>query len=163
MHKVIVGRELEIPASKAWEILDDFGAVHRYHPTIESSPIQNGIKSGLGAERVCHFDNGDSIKERVTGYEEGSEYTVEIIDPGNFPLKSAVARLTLDPLADDRSRVGLEMSFQPKYGPLGWLMGATVMQAQFRKILGDVLAGLERHALTGEIVNRRPPVAAAAA
>lgn len=156
MHKVIVERELKVPAAKVWEILDDFGAVHRYHPLVESSPIQNGIASGPGAERVCHFDNGDSIKERVTGYEEGSEYTVEIIDPGKFPLKSAVARLTLDPLANNRSRVGFEMSFQPRYGPVGWLMGATVMQSQFRKVLGDVLAGLETHALTGDVVTRKP-------
>jgi len=162
MHKVVVEREMKIPVHRAWEILDDFGGVFRYHPNVEQSPIDNGIASGLGAERVCHFDNGDQIKERVTDYEAGHEYTVDIIDPGNFPLKAARARLSLRSVDEDRSRVTFEMSFEPKYGPLGWLMGATVMQTQFRKVLASVLAGLESHALTGEIVGLHPVLAAAA-
>jgi len=162
MHKVVVERELKVPVHRAWEILDDFGGVYRYHPIVERSPIDNGIGSGLGAERICHFDNGDQIKERVVEYEPGQEYTVDIIDPGNFPLKSAKGRLALNSIDEDRSRVTFEMSFEPKYGPLGWLMGATVMQTQFRKTLSSVLAGLETHALTGEVVNRQGPLAAAA-
>lgn len=163
MHKVVVKRDLDLPADRTWEILDDFGAVHRYHPLVDRSPIQNGIDSGLGAERVCHFDDGNSIKERITDYEEGRAYTVKIVDTGRFPLRSAVARLSVEPLERDRSRVGFEMSFEPKYGPLGWLMGATVMQSQLRKTLSDVLAGLEAHALTGGVVSRKPGITAAAA
>jgi len=68
----------------------------------------------------------------------------------------------IDAIDEDRSRVTFEMSFEPKYGPLGWLMGATVMQTQFRKTLSSVLAGLETHALTGEVVSRRDTIAAAA-
>ena len=162
MHKVVVQRDIEVPLHKAWEILDDFGGVYRYHPNVESSPIDNGVPSGLGAERVCHFDNGDQIKERVTGYEEGQGYTVEIIDPGKFPLRSAEAHLTLKSVDEDRSRFRFEMSFEPKYGPIGWVMGATVMQTQFRRILGQVLEGFEAHATTGEIVGGRSPLAAAA-
>ena len=129
---------------------------------VETSPIANGIASGLGAERVCHFDNGDRIRERVTAHEAGKEYTVEIVDPGQFPLKSAVARISLSPVGGDRSRVRFEMSFEPKYGPVGWLMAATVMQSQFKRILAGVLEGLETHALTGEIVSRERTLAAAA-
>jgi len=33
------------------------------------------------------------------------------------------------------------------------------MQTQFRKILSSVLAGIETHATTGEVVSRRPAVA----
>lgn len=162
MHKIVVERELQVPVAKAWRILDDFGGVYRYHPNVERSPIDNGIASGLGAERVCHFDNGDQIKERVTDYEAGQEYTVEIIDPGKFPLRTAKARLSLTSVDEDRSRATFEMNFHPKYGPLGWVMGATVMQTQFRKVLSGVLAGLEMHATTGEVVDRRHRLAAAA-
>lgn len=154
MHKVIVEREIEVPKDKAWSILDDFGAVYRYHPIVEASPIENGIPSGLGAERVCHFDNGDRIKERITEYEAGKTFTVEIVDAGKFPLKRAVARISLAPVEEARSRVRFEMSFDPKYGPVGWLMGATVMQTQFKRTLMKVLEGLETHALTGRVVSR---------
>lgn len=40
-------------------------------------------------------------------------------------------------------------------------MGKTVMAAQFSKILGRVLAGLEEHAETGEVVGRKRETAAA--
>ena len=162
MHRVIVEREIEVPKGEAWSILDDFGAVYRYHPIVEASPIENGIPSGLGAERVCHFDNGDRIKEKITEYEAGEAYTVEIVDTGNFPLKRAVARISLTPVEDSRSRVRFEMSFEPKYGPVGWLMGATVMQTQFKKTLSRVLEGQETHALTGRVVSRSASLADAA-
>ncbi len=159
MHEVQVARTIDVPAEEAWKIIDDFGSVHQYHPLVERSPIKNGVASGLGAERVCHFDNGDAITERITAYEAGREYTVEITDPGKFPLKTAVANIALTSLDNNRSRVRFEMSLQPRYGPIGWLMGATVMQSQFRKILSQVLAGLETHAQTGEIVSRRNALA----
>jgi len=159
MHTVVVEREMDVQADRAWSILDDFGGIYRFHPNVEKSSIQNGIDSGLGAERVCHFDNGDQVREQITGYEAGEEVTVEITDPGNLPLKTAVANIALTRLENNRSRVRFKMSFQPKYGPIGWLMGATVMQSQFRKILSQVLAGLETHAQTGEIVGRRDALA----
>lgn len=162
MHKVVVEREIKVPVAKAWEILNDFGGVHRYHPNVEKSLIDNDIAAGLGAERICHFDNGDQIKERVTDYEAGREYTVEMIDTGDFPLKTANARLALTSVDEDRSRIRIEMNFQPKYGPLGWLMGATVMQTQFRKVLAGILTGFEEHARTGELVGRHQNLAVAA-
>jgi len=160
MHKVRVTRTIPVSADRAWEVLDDFGGIYRYHPVVERSPIKNGIASGLGAERVCHFDNGDQITELVTGYDAGHEYTVEITDPGKFPLTKAVARLGVEPAGRQRSVVSFDMAFQPKFGVLGWVMGKTVMKRQFRKILGSVLAGLETHLRTGEVVSRRGGVAA---
>ena len=154
MHKVHVHRDIAVSRERTWQILDDFGGIHRFHPLVDSSPVSNGIDSGLDAERVCHFTNGDQISERITEYDAGRSYTVEITDPGKFPLKKGVARLTVEPLTESRSRVHFEMSFEPKYGPLGWLMGKTVMRAQFGRILKDVLAGLESHARTGRIVGQ---------
>ena len=162
MHEVKVDRVIDVSADEAWAILDDFGAIYRFHPLVERSPIKNGIRSGLGAERVCHFDDGSQITEQIIDYEAGKAFAVEITDPGNFPLKTAIARLAVEPLPDAKSRVSFRMAFKPKFGPLGWVMGKTVMTRQFRKILGQVLAGLEQHAKTGEVVSRKPRSAAAA-
>ncbi len=160
MHRVQVTRTIPVSADRAWEVLDDFGGVYRYHPVVERSPIKNGIVSGLGAERVCHFDNGDQITELVTSHDAGHEYTVEITDLGKFPLKKAVARLGVESAGNHRSVVSFDMSFQAKFGLLGWVMGKTVMKYQFRKIITSVLAGLETHLRTGEVVSRREGVAA---
>ena len=72
-----------------------------------------------------------------------------------------MARLSVQPEGDGRSRVGFDMAFVPRGGPLGWLMAKAVMEPQFRKVLGSVLEGLETHALTGEIVSRKTRAAAA--
>jgi len=161
MHHVHVDRVIDQPADAVWAKLDDFGGVYRYHPLVVTSPLANGIGSGLGAQRVCHFDDGNSIREEITAYEPGRELEIEIVDPGKFPLKRAVARLSVEPLGENRSRVDFEMNFQPKFGPLGWFLGKTVMVGQFRKILGSVLEGLETHLQTGEIVSRKPRPTAA--
>ena len=162
MHEVNVDRVIDIGADEAWAILDDFGGIYHFHPLVERSPIKNGIGSGLGAERVCHFDDGSQITEEIIDYDAGTSYEVEITDPGNFPLVTAIARLAVEPLTDTKSRVSFKMAFKPKFGPIGWLMGKTVMTRQFRKILGSVLAGLEHHAKTGEVVSRKPRPAVAA-
>ena len=162
MHHVQVNRVIDRPADAVWAILDDFGGVYRFHPLVEKSPITNGISSGLGAQRVCHFDDGNAIREKIVAYEPGRELEVEIVDPGKFPLRRAVGRFSVEPLDNARSRVDLNMAFQPKFGPLGWLMAKTVMVPQFRKVLGHVLEGLETHLLTGEIVSRKPRPAAEA-
>ena len=155
MHEVKVARTIDVPADEAWKILDDFGGIHQYHPLVERSPIKNGVASGLGAERVCHFDNGDAITERITDYEAGKGYTVEITDLGKFPLKAAVGTFGVQPAGNGRSTVRFDFRFQPKFGPIGWLMGKTVMRSQFRRIVADMLAGLETHAKTGAIVSRK--------
>lgn len=153
MHHVSVTRTIGVPADRVWEVVDDIGAVYRYHPLVERSPIRNGIPSGEGAERVCHFVGGNRITERITDYEPGAGYTINIIEPGKFPLKSAAARFSVHPLGPARTRVGFDMRFQPKFGLVGWLMGKTVMRSQFRKVLDGVLAGLETHLRTGETVG----------
>ena len=104
MHKVVVERGIGVPVAETWRILDDFGGVHKFHPFVDRSPIDNGVARGLGAERVCHFTNGDQIKERITAYEAGREYTVEIVDPGSFPLRSAAARLLSEDSSGLRTR-----------------------------------------------------------
>ena len=162
MHEVHVDRVMDVPAERVWALIDDFGGVYRYHPLVVASPIQNGVGSGLGAERICQFDNGSLLREEITGYIPGEEYEVTIKDPGSFPLKRGVARLGVESVDGGATRVTFRMAFEPKFGPLGWFMAKTMMKGQFRKILGQVLAGIEQHARTGEVVSRNQLTRAAA-
>ena len=40
-----------------------------------------------------------------------------------------------------------------KYGPIGYLMGITVMKMQMKKVFNRVLVGLDTHLETGETVG----------
>jgi len=160
MHTVSVTRTLPHPFPRVWEALDDFGAVQKYHPTVEKSGILNGIARGEGAQRVCQFYDGSAIKERITEYRAGRGYTVEIVDFGPFPLKQAVARISAQAEGDGKTRVTFKMSFLPRFGPFGWVMAQTMMKPQFRRVFGRLLQGLDDHLRTGKEVGRGGRLAA---
>ena len=162
MHQVTVTHKFNAPAPKVWSVLDRFSEVYMYHPFVKHSESLNQQDSGLGAERTCHFEDGNKIKERIIAYEKGKSYHVEIYEPGNFPLHKAIALLEVKPEGHDKSTVIFNMSFQPKYGPAGWLMAKMIMKKQFASILKQVLQGLETHLQTGGIVGKNGAVLKAA-
>lgn len=147
MHTVTVSKDVDVAAERIWPIIDDFGGVHKYHPLVDHSPIVAGNATGLGAERVCHFKDGNSLAERIVAYRPGEGYTVQVVDPGKFPIAKAIGHLDVRSLGVGRSRVTFRMEFQPKFGVLGWLMAKVMMVGQFRKILSGVLDGLAQLAI----------------
>lgn len=162
MHHVSVSHKINAPAPKVWDALDKFSEVYMYHPFVKHSESLNRQDSGLGAERSCHFEDGNKIKERIITYEKGENYQVEIYDPGKFPLKKAIALLEVKAEGNQKSKVSFKMSFQPKYGPAGWLMAKLMMKKQFASILKKVLQGLDTHLQTGGIVGKNGTVRKAA-
>lgn len=155
MHTVHVIKTIDVPFERAWAALDDFGGIANFHPRVESSPITNGIASGQGATRACHFYNGDSITETITDYRPEHGYTVELVDMGPFPLKHAVANLDAEPVGANKTKVSFKMQFVPKFGPVGWVMAKLMMKPQFEKILGQVIDGLGQHVRTGHVVGEK--------
>jgi len=153
MHVVNVKRDLQVDPEKVWQLIDDFGAIELYHPLVKTSETTNGQTRGLGAERVCNFYDGNSIYERITEYDEGKSYVVEIFDTGKIPLKTAMATMKVNPVGEN-SEVDFTMRFEPKFGLVGWIMGKLMMEGQFRKILNRVLQGMEDYLKTGTPVNK---------
>ena len=147
MVAVQVTKEIQLPAEKAWSLLDDFGGIQNFHPLVRESGIVGERPTGEGAERFCDFGKGNRIRERITDYASGERMTIAITDTSKFPLKEAVATLSVEPRGDDRSAVTFDFDFEPKFGPgpLGWILGNTVMAAQFRRVLESVIDGLERY------------------
>jgi len=155
MHIVEVNRKIDFPKETIWDTLKNFGGIYKYHPLVNNSFVLNGRDSGLGAERMCEFNDGNKIKERIIDYTEGEEYIVDIFEKGSFPLKKAVATINVVELDEGNSEVKFKMEFKPKFGILGWLMAKGMMEKQFKKILSQVLFGLEKHIKTGNIVGIR--------
>ncbi len=155
MHNVSINRSINKPTHEVWKALDNFSDVYKYHPQVRHSESINKLPTGIGAERTCHFENGNIIKERIIAYESGKEYEIDIYDAGSFPLRKAVGRFQVNPISDNSSNVIFSMSFQPKFGPLGWLMAQLMMKNQFSKTLSDVLEGLDKNLQSGEVVSRK--------
>ncbi len=153
MHTITVSKTINIPKEKAWETISDFQAIYKFHPDVESSPIQNNIKRGLGAERICTFYDGGSIGEKVTNFEEGESLTFDIVDTGPLPLKKATAFISVRSVSKHKSAIDWRMDFDPKFGPLGWLMAKLVLKSKLKQVLTSIIKGVEDHVTTGKIVG----------
>ena len=154
MHTVTTTRLINAPKDKVWAALDDLGNVSNYHPLVETSSITNGVSSGKGAERICNFYDGTSIAERVVDYVPNHSYKLAITDTGSFPLKAAVGQFKVRARDELSTWVSAEIQFEPKFGPLGWVMAQLLMKPQFKRIFNNLLKGLEDHLTTGQIVGK---------
>jgi ribosome-associated toxin RatA of RatAB toxin-antitoxin module len=153
MSQITIKKTIQADPAHIWSILADVGGVHRFHPAVESSPLLNGQATGLGAQRACHFYDGASIKEEVTGFEEGSLIAVDVTEI-SAPIEGLRGTFRVAGIGEGRTQVTIDMDYQPKYGPVGALMNAAMIRPQFRKVLGKVLDGLEVHATTGAYVGK---------
>lgn len=152
MHIVSAEHELAFEVDRVWSVLDDFGAIYRYNPAVRKSDITGGKATGLGAQRICHFYDGTSLKETITDYRPNRSYCFQLSDFA-LPLKSAFTEISLSPVGSNCCKVRVSLSFVPKFGPLGWLMAKLMMRPMLRKALRGLLVGLEHHMATGKLVG----------
>ena len=153
MHTVTATRTIDAPVASVWNAIDEFGNVYRFHPKIEHSESINDVATGKGAKRQCDFYDGAVIREEVIESIPEQRQVTDVFDLGSFPLKNMVGRLDLEPIDENRTEVTMTMSFTPKYGPVGWLLAKSMMKSQFSDLTEDILAGLDTHLQTGEIVG----------
>lgn len=153
MHAVRRSRVVHAPADRVWAVLDDFGNVWRYHPTVESSQVVTDLETGQGARRECVRDDGDRFEQTILEYTAGEGYVLDFPDLGPFPLVATVVDIRVTEADDDHSTVTFTAYFQPEYGLLGWLFGRVILEQQFEKRLDAILEGLAAYARTGEQVG----------
>lgn len=130
------------PAS-VWATLADYMAIDVIAPEVVKVDVLSDNATGLGAKRRCHFPNGTSLVEEAITWTEGRGYRAAMLEMGKIPFKIAEAEIRLTPTSDGKTHVHWCIDYQPKFGPLGWLMGATLMKPQLRKVLNGNLKGLE--------------------
>ncbi|MEZ4361955.1 MAG: SRPBCC family protein [Kofleriaceae bacterium] len=153
MSTLTRARVIPAPSSKVWAVLRDFAGVHRWHPKVETSPLLSDNNEGLGATRVCHFYDGTSVKERVVEYREGESMKIELSE-FSMPLHRASATLTVRATSTKMTEVTMQMDYDVKFGPLGWIMSSLMIQPMMGKMFEKVLGSLEHHLVTGELIGR---------
>jgi len=151
--QINVTKRLSLPAEEVWRHLGDFSGIARIHASVESADLLSENNEGVGASRKCHFYDGNSVVERVLEWESGRRMKIGLSEM-SMPLKRAEAEIIVTPRGDNETELSITMFFIPKFGPLGALMGALMMKPMLRKMLVQLIRGLEYHARTGEIVGR---------
>ena len=152
MRNVAVTKDVNAPAERVWEVISDYGGVHKFHPMVKTSPILTKNARGLGAKRRCEFYDRTSVVEEITKWDEGKSISV-VLSEASMPLKRANATIRISPINGDSSEVTLAMDYDVKYGSMGKLMDMLMMRRMMQKMFFKVLKGLEHHVVTGELIG----------
>ncbi len=154
MANITLKRTIGVPIERVWEVLSDFGSVHRYHPGVETSPIKEGTPtSGVGSERVCNLYDGNHLTERVTDFVEKQKLVIEVID-SSMPMNTAAGVFDLRPMGQGKTEVTLTMKYVVKFGPFGAIMDKLLLERTMTRSLNALLAGLDHHLESGETIGK---------
>lgn len=141
-------RTMTINASSeaVWHVLARFMHIDEFAPKIRSVDALTEWHSGIGARRRCVFEDGNSVVEEVTEWQDNRMYRVRLSEIEPLPLMEAFAELSIQPKGASQTKVVWSVDYKMKFGPLGWLMGQTVMRMATSKIVDGNLKGLEEQA-----------------
>ncbi len=136
-------RSLTIDAAPdaVWAVLGRFMHIDEFAPEIVSVDALTSDEAGLGSQRRNHFKNGTSLVEEVTSWRPSEGYTVKLSDMAAMPLNEASSDIRIAAKGGGSS-VTWTFDYRVKYGPLGWLMGQTLMKMMMGKIIDGNLKGL---------------------
>lgn len=151
MSEIVLTKIINASAARIWEVLSDFGNVANYHPLVKTATILGKHDRKVGAMRRCEFFDNNSIVETISHWIEGEEIVLELSE-ATLPIEAATITINIKPTAGITD-VSMHMNYSIKYGPLGVLLDKLIMRRMIRKMLGQVLFGLEQHILTGKIMG----------
>ena len=139
---------INAPKEKVWEILADFSGIYKWAPLVTNSTSITADNSGLGCERTCEIQNMGSIIERVTEWNEGEGYKIEVATIPGTPVKSGFTSWLLksegnQTIAKILSHFELEGTEEEKNAFL----------ENVPQLLKSSLMGLKRYAETGKRVE----------
>ncbi len=137
-------RTLDIDATPAalWSVVGRFMHIDEFAPLVTSVEALTEGEDRVGSKRRCNFDDGTSVVEEVTTWEPNRRYRVRLSEMAAMPLREAYAEVSVEPLDNGGARVTWGMDYRVKYGPIGWLLGQTMMRLMMAKILDGNLKGL---------------------
>jgi len=137
------------PKDEVWDILADYGNIHRFNPSLKSSHCTSDIANGLGATRQCELKPIGVIQERIIRWVEGRSYTVEIYEGEKVPpFQECTATLSVEEENSHQTRVRFVIQYDLKYGFLGKAMDNIMVRSQFTTAADKLLAGLKSYAET---------------
>ncbi len=148
--------KVNVSAANIWQVLSDFSSVEKFATTIKTSPIVSDIKSGMGAKRMCTFNDGSSLVEEIIEFQEGQAYKM-VLSEYSLPLKSMHAEMGVKEIDENNSEIYMSADFVVKGGPFGWLLGHLIMRPVMKGVFKKLMSGLAYHCVTGKLVGEKLP------
>lgn len=132
----------------AWSVIARFAQVGDFHPGVDRSDCLNGQQEGTGAERVCYFSKGRVMKDRITNWQQGKEYTYETFAWENLPLSRAIHTLGVRRNAQGQTELYQRTTYEMDSG---WK--TFFAKGKVRKQLKSNLLGYKYYIETGQVAQ----------
>ena len=147
--KIKVKRTIKASKGALWNFLGDYSNIYKFNPLISDSHFNDGSATcEVGSTRQCDMKTGDYLKEKITEWEEGSHYSVEIYET-SMPVKKANATIGLREIDKQTTEAFMEMNLESKYAIL-----APMMYLMFKYYAAPgILKGLEKITLSAPQLN----------
>lgn len=154
MVHATVERVIDLPVTRAWELLSDYPNIHKIHPMVASVDQLSPNPRGLDAVRVCHFYDGGAVTERITAWDDNARSYTLTITEASIPVKTVAATLKAAEDGQGKTRLTAEMDLVAKYGFIGRILEVLVFKPKFGAAIGNLFAGIEHYAKTGEEIPK---------
>lgn len=155
-HRTENSIKVNVPAEQVWQVLADFSSVEKFATTIKSSPIIGDIPAGVGAKRLCTFNDGSSLVEEIVEYQEGTSFKMQLSE-FSLPLKNMSAEMKVTPINETSCEIYMSANFVVKAGPLGWIMGQFMMRPVMKGVFKKLMTGLAYYCVTGKSIGEKLP------
>lgn len=143
MHHIDRSHTLDASPDAVWAVLGRFMHINAFAPAVTKVDALTAGSDDVGSKRRCHFDNGGSMVEEVTDWQEGRGYRIRGSELDPMPLTILTAEIRIEPVRDG-TKVTWSTAFQVKYGLFGWLLGQAMMKPMMGKVIDANLEGLAR-------------------
>ena len=97
MQSITKEIHIDAPKDKVWAALADLGAVQKFHPGVKKAYYTTAEKEGIGATRVCELLPHGAVEERVTEWQAGERFVVEVVPlEQGPPFENAVGHVSVN-------------------------------------------------------------------
>ena len=141
--------QINAPKEKVWEILSNLETVQNYDPIVVNAFYTSDIKEGVGASRQCDLPEGGYVKERITAWNPGEGYSLNIYEDGepDSPFENQAAHFAL---AENGQGTMVTMTFEYTLKADIPVDPQEIEQMWAEEALPGILAGLKHYVETGE-------------
>lgn len=161
MHTFTITQLINAPIQKVWAQIADVTLIKNWHPGVESTDQLSNQAFGLGATRRCNFYDGSEAVEEVVEIIEPNEmgdndqYAIKInIREFKAPMKTFESAWQLTATESGATQLTVITRYEMKMSILGTVLDVLVIRGRMPKLFGKVLAGLEHHVMSGEIITQ---------
>lgn len=90
---------INAPASQVWAKINNFGDLGVWHPAVAKTEILSGTNNQVGAVRFLTLQDGGTIKETLTAYDNAAMTYSYVINEGVLPVSNYSGHLQVVPTA----------------------------------------------------------------